>query len=110
MLSHGRRAVSCDHFERSTKKKGLYLIHDAENLSNSLLVARSFAPILYVLTYKTLNQAIEIQNSVAQGLSSAIFTDRMPKPTCSWPPSAAFSQSSSSPAGTTSRSMICSND
>lgn len=37
----------------------------------------TFAPILYVLTYKDLDEAIAIQNSVQQGLSSAIFTERM---------------------------------
>lgn len=37
----------------------------------------TFAPILYVLTYKTLDEAIAIHNSVDQGLSSAIFTDRV---------------------------------
>jgi aldehyde dehydrogenase (NAD+) len=34
----------------------------------------TFAPILYVLPYKTLAEAIDIQNDVPQGLSSAIFT------------------------------------
>jgi len=34
----------------------------------------TFAPILYVLTYKTLEEAITLQNGVPQGLSSAIFT------------------------------------
>jgi aldehyde dehydrogenase (NAD+) len=33
-----------------------------------------FAPILYVLTYDTLDQAIALQNDVPQGLSSCIFT------------------------------------
>ncbi|MBC7853739.1 MAG: aldehyde dehydrogenase family protein [Pirellulaceae bacterium] len=37
----------------------------------------TFAPILYVLTYKTLDEAIAIHNSVPQGLSSAIFTERL---------------------------------
>ena len=35
----------------------------------------TFAPILYVLRYKDLDEAIRIQNNVPQGLSSAIFTD-----------------------------------
>lgn len=35
----------------------------------------TFAPILYVFTYADLDQAIAAQNSVDQGLSSAIFTD-----------------------------------
>jgi aldehyde dehydrogenase (NAD+) len=34
----------------------------------------TFAPILYVLTYRTLDEAIALQNEVPQGLSSAIFT------------------------------------
>ena len=36
----------------------------------------TFAPILYVLTYETLEEAIELHNGVPQGLSSAIFTGR----------------------------------
>jgi aldehyde dehydrogenase (NAD+) len=36
----------------------------------------TFAPILYVLPYKKLEEAIAIHNSVPQGLSSAIFTER----------------------------------
>lgn len=34
----------------------------------------TFAPILYVFKYRDLREAIEIHNSVPQGLSSAIFT------------------------------------
>ena len=34
----------------------------------------TFAPILYLLKYKTLNEAIAIQNGVPQGLSSSIMT------------------------------------
>jgi aldehyde dehydrogenase (NAD+) len=34
----------------------------------------TFAPILYVLTYSTFAEAIELHNSVPQGLSSSIFT------------------------------------
>ena len=35
----------------------------------------TFAPILYVMPYRDLDEAIAIQNGVEQGLSSAIFTD-----------------------------------
>ncbi len=34
----------------------------------------TFAPILYVMTYATLDEAITLQNDVPQGLSSALFT------------------------------------
>ncbi|NDY94462.1 aldehyde dehydrogenase family protein [Wenzhouxiangella limi] len=34
----------------------------------------TFAPILYVIRYKTLEEALQLHNDVRQGLSSAIFT------------------------------------
>lgn len=37
----------------------------------------TFAPILYVMKYKTIDEAIAIQNGVPQGLSSAIMTVNM---------------------------------
>ncbi len=37
----------------------------------------TFAPILYVMKYKTLEEAIAMQNGVPQGLSSAIITNNL---------------------------------
>jgi len=37
----------------------------------------TFAPILYLISYKTLEEAIAIQNGVPQGLSSAIMTNNL---------------------------------
>ncbi len=47
--------------------------------SGELAIAKeeTFAPILYVFAYDTLEEAIAMQNSVEQGLSSAIFTNDM---------------------------------
>lgn len=42
--------------------------------SFSIVRQETFAPILYLLTYKTIEEAIAIQNNVPQGLSSAIMT------------------------------------
>lgn len=44
--------------------------------SNRLPIAldETFAPILYVFTYRGLDEAITLHNGVAQGLSSSIFT------------------------------------
>ena len=39
----------------------------------------TFAPILYILTYKDLDEALYIHNNVPQGLSSAIFTTDLRK-------------------------------
>jgi aldehyde dehydrogenase (NAD+) len=38
------------------------------------MLTETFAPILYVLRYRDLQQAIALQNAVSQGLSSSIFT------------------------------------
>jgi aldehyde dehydrogenase (NAD+) len=40
-----------------------------------ILQIETFAPILYLIEFDTLEEAISIQNGVSQGLSSAIFTD-----------------------------------
>jgi aldehyde dehydrogenase (NAD+) len=37
----------------------------------------TFAPILYLLEYESIDEAMDIHNDVPQGLSSAIFTDSM---------------------------------
>jgi aldehyde dehydrogenase (NAD+) len=42
-----------------------------------IVCTETFAPILYVMKYKTLDEAIAIHNNVAQGLSSAIMTLNM---------------------------------
>jgi aldehyde dehydrogenase (NAD+) len=37
----------------------------------------TFAPILYMIKYSTIEEAIELNNSVPQGLSSSIFTENL---------------------------------
>jgi aldehyde dehydrogenase (NAD+) len=45
--------------------------------SASITQDETFAPILWVIEFDTLEEAIEIQNGVTQGLSSAIFTESL---------------------------------
>jgi aldehyde dehydrogenase (NAD+) len=40
-----------------------------------MVLQETFAPILYVLRYRTIEEAIELNNAVVQGLSSSIFTN-----------------------------------
>jgi aldehyde dehydrogenase (NAD+) len=47
------------------------------NAAMAVVRTETFAPILYVIAYDTLEEAVAIQNSVPYGLSSAIFTDRL---------------------------------
>ncbi len=42
--------------------------------SSEVVQTETFAPILYVMPFDTLDEAIDMQNAVPQGLSSAIFT------------------------------------
>jgi aldehyde dehydrogenase (NAD+) len=60
-------------------EKGHYVkpcIAEVEN--NYRIVQReTFAPILYIMRYKTVEEAIRLQNGVPQGLSSAIMTLNM---------------------------------
>jgi aldehyde dehydrogenase (NAD+) len=45
--------------------------------SDEIVQTETFAPILYVMPFKTLDEAISMQNDVPQGLSSAIFTQNL---------------------------------
>ena len=42
-----------------------------------IVKTETFAPILYLLEYETIEDAIRIHNDVPQGLSSAVFTDSL---------------------------------
>jgi aldehyde dehydrogenase (NAD+) len=44
---------------------------------SALVCEETFAPILYVMEYETLDEAISLHNGVPQGLSSAIFTSNL---------------------------------
>ena len=58
---------------------GLYVtpcIIEADN-TWAIVQQETFAPILYAMTYRSIEEAIALQNDVRQGLSSAIFTNDM---------------------------------
>lgn len=48
-------------------------IYEVEN-SNEIVCNETFAPILYLIKYESIEEAIAMQNAVPQGLSSAIMT------------------------------------
>lgn len=51
-------------------------IYEAEN-SFAIVQHETFAPILYLMKYREVEEAIAMQNGVPQGLSSAIMTTNM---------------------------------
>lgn len=70
VLTGGNRVLAEQH-------PGAYYVEPAiVRMPGQSAVVReeTFAPILYVMTYSELDEAIELQNGVPQGLSSAIFT------------------------------------
>ncbi len=56
---------------------GCYVKPVIAEVSNHLSIVQeeTFAPILYIMPYSTLDEAIALQNGVVQGLSSAILTN-----------------------------------
>ena len=57
---------------------GAYVVPAIVEMPDSRIVREeTFAPILYVMGYDDLDEAIAIQNDVPQGLSSSIFTHGM---------------------------------
>lgn len=51
-------------------------VAEAKN-SFDIVQHETFAPILYIMKYKTMDEAIAMQNGVPQGLSSSIITNNM---------------------------------
>jgi aldehyde dehydrogenase (NAD+) len=47
--------------------------------NTALVCEETFAPILYIMPYDTIDDAIRLHNEVPQGLASAIFTESMKK-------------------------------
>ncbi|MDP1801581.1 MAG: aldehyde dehydrogenase family protein [Bacteroidota bacterium] len=60
-------------------ESGCYVKPAIAEAKNEMAIVQheTFAPILYLMKYKTLDEAIAIQNGVPQGLSSAIMTLNM---------------------------------
>ena len=57
------------------------LVSDVENHWD-IVQEETFAPILYVMSYSSLDEAISLQNAVPQGLSSALFTQNLKNAEC----------------------------
>ena len=75
----GKWLVEGGVLEGEGYESGCYVkpcIAEVEN-SWDIVQHETFAPILYLMKYKTMDEAIEIQNDVPQGLSSAILTNNL---------------------------------
>ncbi len=75
----GKIIVEGGKLEGKNYESGCYVkpcIIAADNDLN-IVQTETFAPILYVMKYSTIEEAIQKQNGVPQGLSSSIFTNDM---------------------------------
>jgi aldehyde dehydrogenase (NAD+) len=62
--------------EGDAYSSGCYVVPCIAEVKNhyEIVQEETFAPLLYLIKYKSLDEAIEIHNNVPQGLSSAMFT------------------------------------
>lgn len=75
----GKMVVEGGRVEGSGYESGCYVkpcIAEVEN-DYEIVCTETFAPILYLIKYKELDEAIKMQNAVPQGLSSAIMTTNL---------------------------------
>jgi aldehyde dehydrogenase (NAD+) len=75
----GRFVVEGGKLDGANYTSGCYVkpcIAEVEN-HYQIVQHETFAPILYLIKYSDLSQAIELQNAVPQGLSSAIMTNNL---------------------------------
>lgn len=75
----GRFVVEGGKLEGEAYASGCYVkpcIAEVEN-HYKIVQHETFAPILYLIKYKTIDEAIAMQNGVPQGLSSAIMTNNL---------------------------------
>ncbi len=72
----GNFVVEYGVMEGAGYESGCYVKPCIAEVTNSLAIVQheTFAPILYLIKYQTIEEAIELQNGVPQGLSSAIMT------------------------------------
>lgn len=72
----GKIAVPGGVLEGKGYESGCYVKPAIVEARNEMEIVQheTFAPILYLIKYKTIEEAIELQNGVPQGLSSAIMT------------------------------------
>ena len=63
--------------ERVAEGDGVYVRPAIVQMPTQTAVVEheTFAPILYVMTWRTFDEAVEMQNAVPQGLSSCVLTD-----------------------------------
>ncbi|HQQ03005.1 MAG TPA: aldehyde dehydrogenase family protein [Bacteroidales bacterium] len=72
----GKIVFGGEQLSEEPYSSGLYVVPALVEAKNEYKIVQqeTFAPILYLMKYSTIEEAIDMNNNVPQGLSSAIFT------------------------------------
>lgn len=75
----GEVLIRPSRYKEGVGKKGVYCTPGLVKVPARAEVVKqeTFAPLLYLIEYENFNEALAIHNDVPQGLSSAIFTDKL---------------------------------
>ena len=75
----GKLVVGGERVQQDVPANGIYVRPAIIEIDSQAEIVKqeTFAPLLYVMRYESLNDAIEIHNAVPQGLASAIFTSNV---------------------------------
>lgn len=73
-IIYGGEVLSGENYE-----SGCYVVPCIAEVEKhfSIVQEETFAPILYLIKYKSIEEAVEINNNVPQGLSSSIFSNNL---------------------------------
>ena len=77
--SGGKIVFGGTPFNNTDCTSGCYVVPCIAEAENNYPVVQeeTFAPLLYLIRYRTLDEAIRLHNDVPQGLSSAIFSNNL---------------------------------
>lgn len=75
----GKMVIEGEVLKGKGYESGCYVQPAIAEVKNNFKIVQheTFAPILYLIKYKTIEEAIKIQNDVPQGLSSAIMSNNL---------------------------------
>jgi aldehyde dehydrogenase (NAD+) len=75
----GKVLCGAKALEGKDYESGCYVLPTIAEVKNDYPIVQheTFAPILYLIKYKAIEEAIELHNAVPQGLSSAIFSNNV---------------------------------
>ncbi|WP_019450990.1 aldehyde dehydrogenase family protein [Cupriavidus sp. BIS7] len=73
-IVHGGERLLADHYPHACYVRPALVLTDTQH---DTMLTETFAPILYLMPYTSLDEAIALNNAASHGLSSCIFTESL---------------------------------